>query len=182
MESTFFLCLWLWCRERTIAAHTHLLCTSGGGWFRDILSICFYFFIFFQSALLFQGQRLAMFSNNSKHTVYWLQISFIAVTDTNSWCESTLLRWLLSEMTQEPHTLALLCFKKKKKEKKKVCFYVGVEENRWKEMETVHILVEVPNYCRGWHCNHTDRKAQRQKILVSAVAVDNGLTFMGHRQ
>lgn len=23
-------------KERTIAPHTHLLCTSGGGWFRDI--------------------------------------------------------------------------------------------------------------------------------------------------
>lgn len=51
-------------------------------------------------------------------------------------------------------------------------------------METFHILVEiVPNYCGGWRCNYTGWKRHRgrdRKLLVSAVAVDSGLTFMGH--
>lgn len=34
-------------RERTIAPHAHLLCTSGGGWFRDVLSFLLLITAFF---------------------------------------------------------------------------------------------------------------------------------------
>lgn len=138
-------------RERTIAPHTHLLCTSGGGWFRDIR-----FFFSFTHHCFFKGRDWRYWVLKPRlHCVDCKEAPQLSLSMTgNRWFEATLRTWTSSK-------ILLICCKKKPNQtkKKNVCIRIS-----FCFIESIKML-----YCGGGREKEMKRRKNRWRHSTSLL-------------